>query len=234
MKRSHSIIISVSAAVLAAILVIGGYALMRDKPARMHKERKTPIVHKEGVQAKKNAANAKKNMPPPPGMPTSPPPIPDMVREGKLPPAPPATLPSGEDLREQFLLLQKFLELPQDRLVRIRESIERIERMPPERRKMMLERLKGTGNTSQLKEPAKSGVDVRDAPEDVRLQVAAIVETMSDSERTVLVGKLKNYSSEQRAVYFEGMAIGAASVKETAIKAGSAPWKASEKNSSGK
>jgi len=221
MKRWHPVAISVLSAVLAAVAVMGGYALLRQKKVAPPKESQTPVVHKEEIRPKKSVAPNKISSPPP-GVPPAPPQIPEMIREGKPPPLP-QSLPSGDELREQFALLHRFLELPPDRLARIRESIERIERMPPERKKAMLERIESTGNTVQPGALMKNSVDLRDAPESIRVKVGAIVGKMPATERNALVEKIKSYSETQRAAYFEGLVAGAEAAKSGVRQPESAP-----------
>jgi hypothetical protein len=205
MKRWHPVAISAVSAVVAAVVVLGGYAWLFRKSVPPEKI-KHSISLKEDLMTREAAPN--KHPAPPTGLPPAPPPIPERIREGKPPPLP-QSLPSGEELREQFEFLHRFLELPPDRLARIRESIERIERMPPERKKLMLERIESSGRQLPPGAQAKSGIDLCDAPEAIRAPIGGLVGAMPAAERLALAEKLKKFTKAQRAAYFEGLVAGA-------------------------
>lgn len=90
---------------------------------------------------------------PPDGPPDfQPPPLPESARE-QLPPKLPDNLPQPSELREQLLLLDRFLQLPPEQLVHIRQTIARIEAMPAEERAALRERLRAiTELPSQARE----------------------------------------------------------------------------------
>jgi DNA-directed RNA polymerase subunit F len=111
------------------------------------------------------------------------------------PPALPANLPGSDELREQFTLLRRFLELPPERLARIRESIERIEKMPPERRQAMLERLP----------PATRPTTTITIPANLRADLDALLGTLSQDERDAIMERAESYDSAGQAAYFDGL-----------------------------
>jgi hypothetical protein len=226
MKRSHSIAISAAAAVIAAAVVIIAYGQMRVRHA--HAATMAPSV---STTAHEPAARAKSALKLPAGIKdTAPKAMPDTVHNGMKPPKLPANLPNPEELREQFAMLQRFLELSPERLTQIRESIERIERMPPERKKMMLDRIKNTDvQPLVVVEDPRAAAPLKDAPDLVRAKVSRLLEAMTPEERTRLLGKLQDYSPEQRSIFFEGMAAGASS-KNTG-KEENSPWQIQQQES---
>lgn len=75
---------------------------------------------------------------PPPGRP---PPIPDELLRMRPPPPPPAA-PDDRQLREQLELFDQFLQLPPEKLRRMRQTIEAIERMSEEDRELFRVRIR--------------------------------------------------------------------------------------------
>jgi|GEM_PF-4089799 len=206
MKRDHPIATSLAAAAVAAVVVIAVYSIR--KP-----QQQTATQNAEEAQTIQNAPKTiskPANPPPPPGrnnLPNKPPELPPSIRDGIKPPQLPDNLPPPEELREQFTLLRRFLELSPERLARIRESIERIERMPPERKKMMLERIQNVDPTAS-DSARRSHSPLADAPAEIRLLISKAIEEMPQESRNALMERLHDYTAEQRAAFFEGMAQG--------------------------
>lgn len=75
---------------------------------------------------------------PPPG---GPPPIPDELLRMRPPPPPPSA-PDDRQLREQLELFDQFLQLPPEKLRRMRQTIEAIERMSEEDRELFRVRIR--------------------------------------------------------------------------------------------
>ncbi len=75
---------------------------------------------------------------PPPGRP---PPIPDELLRMRPPPPPPSA-PDDRQLREQLELFDQFLQLPPEKLRRMRQTIEAIERMSEEDRELFRVRIR--------------------------------------------------------------------------------------------
>ena len=223
MKRAHSIAISAAAAVLAAAIVLALNASRQAKHAV--KNVAAPATSHAVAQGMTTAhTTAKAGSKPPAGL-TAPPPLPESIRNGGKPPKLPDNLPKPEEMREQFAMLRSFLELPPERLTRIRESIERIEQMPPERKKLMLERIRDVNPLStHLKPDANTVITLQDAPEKIRARVSELLEAMTPEEKNLLLDTLKGYSPEQRAVYFEGMAAGATATEAHGKNEENVPW----------
>ncbi len=238
MRRSLSVGLPALAAVIAATLVLSIYK-GRDKEAQTLPP-PPPAVEVSATNSGSSALPAPPARPPVPPSPSAiakptgrplaltdspgkPPAAPPPMREGMSPPQLPDNLPDPEELREQFVMLRRFLELPPERLARIRESIERIERMPPERKNMMLARLQNVDPTSSGG-PSRSRSPLADAPVEIRAQIGKLIDSMPADVRNALMEKLRGFSPEQRAAYFEGMAqvLSVGSAQEQPAT----PWKA--------
>jgi hypothetical protein len=160
-------------------------------------------------------ATAKLHPENPPAMPFGPPPeLPAALRNGTPPPKLPANLPKPEELREQFALLQRFLELPPERLARIRESIESIERMPADRKAAMLQRIKSASSPAPANMVSSRFPGI---PPALQGRLDSVLRALPESERTALLHKLSGYNEQQRAAFVEGL--------DTAARSGEAsPW----------
>jgi type IV secretory pathway VirB10-like protein len=223
MKREHPVATSLAAAVAAALLVLFVYKMQKthnapDAPPQ------TPVAALPPPAATQHAVA----LPPftaraaPQNAPSGArPELPPALRDRSKPPQLPANLPAPEELREQFNLLRRFLELPPERLAKIRESIERIESMSPERKSMLLARIQNV-NTSGPESALRPRSLLADAAADIRQRVSRTVAQMPTEARNALMEKLRNYSPEQRAAFFEGMAQGLS--EGTMPDADTPPW----------
>jgi DNA-directed RNA polymerase subunit F len=112
----------------------------------------------------------------------------------------PKDLPSPEELREQFQMLRRFLELPPERLARIRESIERIEQMPEARKKTMLSLI--NQNQPERSRPVSPLAEV---PEAIRPRFEEIWRQLTPEGRSALAERMRPMSREQRQAFLEGV-----------------------------
>lgn len=219
MRSEHPIAYSAAAAIVAAVLVFAVYNLRKGKDVSVAQADATvQSVEADALPKVRNVPPIEaQHLTPPAPPPRAPftndrigkdaPSLPPSIRDGMKPPQLPDNLPAPEELREQFELLRRFLELPPERLAKIRESIERIERMSPERKSMMLNRIQGVDLTSGTSTPQNRS-PLADAPAEIRLELSRAIENMPQEERRALMEKLRSFTSEQRIAYFEGMAQG--------------------------
>ena len=221
MKRPSTVVLSVGAAVLAAAVVLGVHFASKSRRGDAHAGTPpafTTPAHRDAL------VPTLPPPPPPPGQrPSSAPVLPEALRANATPPPLPANLPNQQELREQFAMLRRFLELPPDKLARMRESIERIERMPPERKKMMLERIRQANPPAST--PAETDL-LGSVPEDLRPQVVPIVESMDPAARAALIERVSHLSNSERVLFFEGMAAAAQSPADPVpwMKSGGTPF----------
>lgn len=230
MKRNHPLAFTVGAALVAAVLVMGAYLVLRPRNPAANAASRPPAITQRSSSAKPSSVAAAElpNLPPPPpgSRPTSTPVLPEAIRNNATPPPLPDNLPNQEELREQFAMLRRFLELPPDKLSRMRESIERIERMPPERKKMMLDRIRRS-NPSSGSGPVSHDV-LSNTPAEVRARVSILLDDMTPAARAAIAAKTSKMTPEERAAFFEGMAAAADSVSGGIASPGgssdSIPW----------
>ena len=194
MKPLHIITLSTASAVLAAAVVIGLYAAIRTR----HPAHATRPETQNGERAQ--------NRPPVPPeiLNRKAPELPAAIRNAGRPTMP-KNLPSAAEMHEQFTLLRHFLELPPERLARIRESIESIEKMPPERKKQMLERIR-EGDANRDRNPR---LEAPDSEADIRARASEFIDALPEAEREVVNKHLKGLSREERNAYLEGISVGA-------------------------
>lgn len=187
MRKFHTILASFAAAALGASVVIGGYAILRQTRSanreaarkaelerRIHRVQKVePVVETPVVSDLKSAPPKNydlKSIPPMPG-----------------------NLPDKEELREQFLMLKSFLELPPERLARIRQSIEKIEAMPPEQKARLLAQIRNGNAATETSEARIAHAN-------------AIFQNLPEETRALITFRTKGYTKERRASFIEGYA----------------------------
>jgi hypothetical protein len=191
MKLRHTMTLSAATAILAAAIVVGLYVSTKPRHANPAKVASRfdarPPIPKEILNHKA-------------------PELPAAIRNAGKPPVLPKGLPSVEEMHEQFALLRHFLELPPERLARIRSSIESIERMPPERKKQMLERIRESDPTRER----NARMEAPDSEADLRARANEFLDSLTDAEREAVNKRMKGLTKEERNVYLEGIAVGAA------------------------
>lgn len=104
-----------------------------------------------GIATAQNDSPPSEPPPPPPKNLPDPPPLPEDVRESK-PGEPPSDLPDPAELIEQLKQLDSLLRMPPNKLKRLRQTIEFIEKMSDSEREAMRIRLSQiTQSTPELK-----------------------------------------------------------------------------------
>lgn len=154
----------------------------------------------------------------------APPPLPENLRGGP-PMALPANLPKPEELREHFQLLQRFLELSPDRLARIRESIERIERMPEQRKQEMLARIRD----SQSGEPGhRRMISVyAEAPDALRPRLTPVWTKLPIDTQLAIMERMQSMDKAQRQAFLEGLVLHA-ELQQPTGEEDPTPWATTE------
>jgi hypothetical protein len=180
MNLSRKSSISIAAAAIATIAVIGSYAIYRGMSTGSAPNKP---VERKVVRVKKVESEAKPSW------------------NGEAPPASvdlnsvpqmPGNLPSKEELREQFRLLKTILELPPERLAKIRTSIEKIEAMPAEQKARMLSMIRDNDG--------KANIAARQA------HAEELLTTLPPDMRALIEFRTKSFTKERRAAFIEGYA----------------------------
>lgn len=181
MKIARTTLVTLSAAVIAAAAVIGGYTVYKSlsKPpaAPQRVERKITRVKKIDRDVTKISVPRSAR---PEGI--------DFQKVPKLP----DNLPDPGDLREQFRLLKTILELPPERLAKIRISIEKIEAMPAEQKQRMLSMIPDRDSNASIAE--------REA------HAEELLAAMPSDMRSLITFRTKSFTKERRAAFIEGYA----------------------------
>lgn len=198
MRTSRQVAATVAAAVLAAAVVLGVHFHRRNASASERSAAVSSPVSNGVTPAHPAALDAHIPKGYPQGL--TPPQLPAYIRDKAEPPQLPANLPDAAEMHEQFVMLKKFLELPPEKLERIRQSIERIQQIPPDRKQEMLDRIRNVVPVSPEQEARNANL-LAEAPEAVRVRI----DSMPDAEKEVLLNRLAAFDAVQRKAFFEGM-----------------------------
>ncbi|MCC5838787.1 MAG: DUF3106 domain-containing protein [Opitutales bacterium] len=130
--------------------------------------------------------------PPPP-----PPALPDEILRTR-PPGPPPAPPDESALREQMQLLDQFLQLPPEKLARMRQTIEMIERMEEEERELLRIRIRQfTEMTPELRSELRQMGEA--LPMSSRQVFGQYWLSLNESQREDWRSRLKDLNAADRA-----------------------------------